>query len=78
MAIQERITHEPTDRDAWVCICRNMPFQDGFYPCNQEGNEIEPTEASNWNGLYVCAKCGRIIDQDTLNVVGKATRLLRD
>jgi hypothetical protein len=43
---------------------------DGFFPCDSEGEEVEPTLeewTSNW---YVCARCGRIINQDTLEVVG--------
>lgn len=67
----ERIKHEPGIEDGWICICGNTPADDGFYPCDQDGNEIEPTVGSAWAGLYVCFKCGRIIDQETLEVVGK-------
>lgn len=42
------------------CSCGNMTHLDGFYPCNAEGTEIEPTEEAGWNGLYVCARCGKI------------------
>ena len=56
--------------DSWECLCGNEPSSDGFYPCDEQGNEVEPTPA--WNGLlYVCARCDRIIDQYTLKVVGK-------
>lgn len=65
----EVITHDPNDRDAWRCICGNEPTADGFYPSNQNGNEIEPVKG--WNELYVCVRCGRIIDQNTLRVVGR-------
>jgi len=68
---KEHITHEPEDRDAWHCICKNTPCDGGFYPCDEKGNEMEPTIGSNWNGLYVCADCGRIIKQDTLEVIGQ-------
>jgi hypothetical protein len=64
----EKITHQAGDRDAWVCICKNTPTDDGFYPCDINGKEIEPD--SNWRGLYVCAECGRIIRQSTLEVIG--------
>jgi hypothetical protein len=68
--IYERITHELDNPDAWVCFCRNEPSEDGFYPCDEKGNEVEPDH--NWNGeLYVCNRCGRIINQHTLEVVGK-------
>lgn len=66
----ERITAEPGDEDAWHCICGNYPSGGGFYPCDAEGNEMEPDIGSDWNNLYVCFDCGRIIDQETLLVVG--------
>jgi hypothetical protein len=68
--VKEHITREPSDEDAWVCICKNTPVDDGFYPCDEKGNEMEPTIGSGWTDLYVCARCGRIIKQDTLEVVG--------
>ena len=34
-----------------------------------EGNEVEPV--AGWDNLYVCARCGRIINQDTLEVIGR-------
>jgi len=40
-----------------VCACGNQPHHDGFYPCDSEGNEIEPTLGSNWDGLYICPRC---------------------
>ena len=57
--------------DAWRCVCGNTPVGNGFYPCNNEGNEIEPTIGSGWAGLYVCARCGRIIKQATLEIVAQ-------
>ena len=66
-----RISHEAGNDEAWICICRNRPDADGFYPCNFEGGEVEPTEAEWKSGLYVCAACGRIINPDTLEVVGQ-------
>jgi hypothetical protein len=69
---QERITHETGNDEAWICVCGNMPVADGFYPCDREGTKIEPT--AGWNGLYVCARCGRIIDQSSLEVVCRASR----
>jgi hypothetical protein len=58
----EFITHEKGNEEAWICICGNQPDQHGFYPCDQAGDEVEPVQG--WEGLYVCAKCGRIIQQD--------------
>jgi hypothetical protein len=67
----EHITAEKIDPDAWLCICGNTPVDDGFYPCDERGNEMEPIAGSNWDGLYVCNLCGRIIRQDTLEVIGQ-------
>jgi hypothetical protein len=64
------ITHEPEDDDAWVCQCGNMPHTDGFFPCDRNGNEVEP-EHGMWTDLYVCARCDRIIQQNTLEIVGQ-------
>lgn len=67
----EKITALKSDRDAWLCICGNTPTSDGFYPCDEDGNEMEPSKGSGWNGLYVCGRCGRVINQETLEVVGR-------
>jgi hypothetical protein len=67
----EHITADKTDRDAWLCICGNTPVDYGFYPCEEHGNEMEPSKGSGWSGLYVCDRCGRIIRQDTLEVIGR-------
>lgn len=66
---RERITYEEGNEEAWICMCGNRPDADGFYPCDKKGNEIEPGEG--WEDLYVCASCGRIIHQNTLEVVGR-------
>ncbi len=67
----EKIAHEAGSADAWICLCGNQPHEDGFFPCDQAGNEVEPTLGGVWENLYVCARCGRIINQDTLEVVGR-------
>lgn len=67
---QEFISCEENYEDAWICNCGNTPNSEGFYPCNSKGIEVEPTE-NDWDGIsYVCADCGRIINQDTLEVIG--------
>lgn len=42
------------------CECGNKTYTDGFFPCDEFGIQIEPTEENNWNGLYVCSRCGKI------------------
>lgn len=42
------------------CKCGNTTASDGFVPCDDKGNEIEPTVDSNWDGKYVCQRCGAI------------------
>jgi hypothetical protein len=71
MTKREQISHEDDDVDAWVCLCGNTPPSDGFATCNADGDEIEPTLGGEWTSLYVCNRCDRIIDQDTLMVVGR-------
>lgn len=44
-----------------TCECGNNTFLYGFYPCDENGNEIEPTIDSNWNGLYICPNCRKIM-----------------
>lgn len=56
-------------RDAWVCWCRNRPSDYGFYPCDAEGNDMEPE--GDWPGLYRCDRCGRVIEPETGKVVGR-------
>ncbi len=72
METKTYITHQAGDKDAWICICKNMPASDGFYPCDEDGNEVEPVKG--WTGLYVCNRCGRIIDQSSLEVVGMRSK----
>lgn len=66
---QEFITREAGNRDEWICACGNMPHDDGFFPCDGVGNEVEPV--TGWSGLYDCNGCGRIIRQDSLTVIGR-------
>ncbi len=67
----EHIGHKKGDHDAWLCTCGNTPTGDGFYPCNTDGNEVEPSTEQWKMPLYVCARCGRIIHQETLKVMGQ-------
>ncbi len=68
----ERI--DRTDEDWWVCPCGNDPGRDGFFPCDRRGEEVEPTPAAWQEPLYRCARCGRIIEQETGLVIRGTTR----
>jgi hypothetical protein len=68
---KENIIHEAGDKDAWICICGNRPASDGFYTCDKDGNEVDPTPKDWKTNWYVCARCGRMIDLNTLEVVGR-------
>lgn len=72
MASPEHITHADGDPDAWVCLCGNTPAAAGFYPCDAAGHHVEPTPTNWTTNSYVCGKCGRIINQGSLEVVGRA------
>jgi hypothetical protein len=69
--MKELISRETGDKDAWVCICGNMPSEDGFYPIDDDNHEVEPTPEDWLTNQYYCNRCGRVIDQDTLEVVRK-------
>jgi hypothetical protein len=68
--MKEYIIRGSDDDADWICICGNETERLGFHPCDSAGNKMEPLASSDWNDLYVCGKCGRIIDQNTLEVVG--------
>jgi hypothetical protein len=67
----EFITHHPENTEDWTCVCGNTVVSDGFFPCDKNGDEMEPLINSDWADLYVCVRCGRIINQHTLTVVGQ-------
>lgn len=56
-----------------MCVCGNAPFGEGFSECNSDGRQVEPVEGQ-WDGrLYICNRCGVVIDGATLTVVGCGT-----
>ena len=69
LGTNEHITREPGNVGAWVCICGNRTDYDGFFPCDKDGNEMQPVQG--WVNVCVCFRCGRIIDQQSLEVVGQ-------
>ena len=72
----EFITHKPEDKNAWVCICGNTPSDSGFYPVNEDGHEVEPTETTWPSGHYCCPLCGRVIDPETMQVVRRVDQFV--
>ena len=55
--------------DWWVCKCGNTPDSDGFSPCSDIGARCEPDDS--WDAIhYMCERCFRIIDQNTLQIMG--------
>jgi len=68
----ERIRKDPGNDIECVLSCDNNTAMEGFYPCNWQGDELEPYVDGPWKGrLYRCGRCGRIIDVDTLRVIGQ-------
>jgi hypothetical protein len=65
IAILEGETH------AWGCLCGNTPFAEGFHPCDEKGNDVFSNPEAWESNLQACDRCGRIINQDTLEVVGQ-------
>jgi hypothetical protein len=70
----EYITRESQCDDAWVCLCGNTPHSDGFSPCDPGGKPVEPTEERWPIPIYACDRCGRIIHQLTLQVIGRRAK----
>jgi hypothetical protein len=62
-----KISGTPED---WHCLCGNTALASSFHPCNGEGTEVEPTPEEWTTNWYVCEQCGRIIDNDTMEVKG--------
>lgn len=56
----------------WTCLCDNEPHYDGFYSSTETGKIVPPSIWEGWNEIhYVCYRCWRVIDQNTLEVVGR-------
>lgn len=65
----ERISRTPEDHDLWLCLCGNTIWKSGFYPSSPDGREISDSEAKH----FCCADCLRVINPETLDVVGVLT-----
>ena len=65
---------ENTDEGYWICICGNDPGYYGFFRCDFDGEpldiDLDPETEYEGSLLWVCDKCGRVVDHKTLSVVG--------
>ena len=68
-----KISHESGGKEYLLCLCGNTVRAEGFYPCDAQGKVVEPTLEKWTTNLVVCDRCGRIINQTTLEVVGSKT-----
>jgi hypothetical protein len=44
--------------DDFECSCGNTSGQEGFYPCDSDGEYCEPDRG--WIGYYKCDKCNQV------------------
>lgn len=49
------------------CQCGNTPAYEGFVPYNAGDDESR----HDWQEFVLCNRCGRIMDRDTLKVIGQ-------
>ena len=72
MKTHELITEEVTG--SWVCRCGNKPEQDGFHTSTSKGLAQSPYVDGDWDNIHwLCGRCFRIIDGNTLEVKGVAS-----
>lgn len=56
----------------WECRCGNSQDSDGFEACSEIGGLV-PAELGPWDGaLQACIRCWRVINGDTLEILGFA------
>lgn len=55
-------------KNCWLCWCGNSSRKKGFYPVNAEGNYQR--DLLGRGRYYACSQCGRIIEPETLEIVG--------
>ena len=56
----------------WECRCGNSQDSEGFEACNEVG-KLVPAELGPWDGvLQACIRCWRVVNGDTLEVLGFA------
>ncbi len=58
-----------TETGEFNCICGNYPNAGGADSCDCKGNLVEPTPDDWPDDLYRCARCGRVFNGDTGEVI---------
>lgn len=61
--------------DNYVCVCGNRPDTDGFYPCDSDGNDLEPVLDGSWDGLYRCDRCRIVLPATVFDVVRRTRNI---
>ena len=64
--------------DGGSCTCGNIAGGQGFFPCNEKGEEVEPTDEAWTARCYICDACGNIIKQETSEIIGVASKETRE
>jgi len=55
-------------KNQWMCLCGNKSTKKGFYPSDAEGSYQR--DIFGRGRFYACAQCGRMIEPQTLEIVG--------
>lgn len=75
--LRQYIVEDSTDW--WTCRCGNQPHYEGFFTCTETGKIIPPSTEEGWDEVhYVCHRCWRIIDQNSLEIVGVCSTDVRN
>lgn len=69
--LQEYITIEDNNWACWKCVCGNTHNDEGFFPCDKNGNRLE-SFGTFWDEHSICERCGRIIDHKVLKVISRS------
>lgn len=64
--------HGTPNSDDLTCLCGNAAHSDGFDTVLADGTSVEPLRDGPWAGLLKCNRCLRMIDHNTMEVVGWA------
>ena len=62
----------------WECRCGNTERYEGFACCDDQGLVVERA-LGPWDGrTSICLRCCRIINGDTLEIIGTADQTIAD